>query len=41
MKSDDLIISQLKSEDKHEKGYALLMELYGDSLYLLAISNRI
>jgi len=33
MKSDDLIISQLKSEDTHEKGYALLMELYGDSLY--------
>lgn len=33
MKSDDLIISQLKSEEKHEKGYASLMELYGDSLY--------
>lgn len=33
MKSDALIISQLKSEDKHEKGYSLLMELYGDSLY--------
>jgi len=33
MKSDALIISQLKSEDKHEKGYKLLMENYGDALY--------
>lgn len=33
MKPDALIISQLKSEDKHEKGYRLLMEEYGDSIY--------
>jgi len=42
MKSDALIISQLKSEDKHEKGYKLLMEVYGDTLYnqIFRIANN-
>lgn len=32
-KSDALIISYLKSESKHEKGYRLLMQEYGNALY--------
>lgn len=31
--SDALIISYLKSESKHEKGYRLMMEEYGGMLY--------
>lgn len=33
MNLDASIISQLKSEEKRETGYKLLMEVYGDSLY--------